>query len=196
MDIKKIREDIQNQINSEEVKNKIASDLNIKLDKSNKCLCFKHKEKVPSMSFDSKGKTFRCFSCGATYNIVDHYKEYYNKAYIEAIKSIVSDFNILTDKLSINTERKAIKQPTKHENNISKAINYINKRCISENTLKYADVKEDDKGNIVFVYKNELGEHITNKYDRLCFSLDKSCDIWHSHVDINGALDNNNEYDW
>ena len=164
MDIKKVREDIQNQINAEEVKNKIASDLNIKLSKSNKCLCFKHKEDVPSMSFDSKGKTFRCFSCGATYNIIDHYKEYYNKAYIEAIKSIVSDFNILTDKLSINTERKAIKQPTKHENNISKAINYINKRCISENTLKYADVKEDNKGNIVFVYKNELGEHITNKY--------------------------------
>ena len=105
MDIKKIREDIQNQINSEEVKNKIASDLNIKLDKSNKCLCYKHKEKVPSMSFDCKGKTFRCFSCGATYNIVDHYKEYHNKAFIEAIKSIVSDFNILTDKLSINTER-------------------------------------------------------------------------------------------
>ena len=173
MDIKKIREDIQNQINSEEVKNKIASDLNIKLDKSNKCLCFKHKEKVPSMSFDSKGKSFRCFSCGATYNIVDHYKEYYNKAYIEAIKSIVSDFNILTDKLSINTERKAIKQPTKHENNISKAMSYTNKRCISENTLKYADVKEDDKGNIVFIYKNELGEHITNKY-RPSYKIDKN----------------------
>ena len=86
MDIKKIRGDIQNQINAEEVKNIIASDLNIKLDKSNKCLCFKHEEKVPSMSFDSKGKTFRCFSCGATYNIIDHYKEYHNKAYIEAIK--------------------------------------------------------------------------------------------------------------
>ena len=33
IDYKKVREDIQNQINSEEVKNKIASDLNIKLDK-------------------------------------------------------------------------------------------------------------------------------------------------------------------
>ena len=116
------------------------------------------------MSFDSKGKTFRCFSCGATYNIVDHYKEYYNKAYIEAIKSSVSDFNISTDKLSISTERKAIKAPTKHENNISKAMSYINKRCISENTVNYAGVKEDSKGNIVFIYKNELGEHITNKY--------------------------------
>ena len=164
IDYKKIREDIQIQINSEEVKNKITSDLNIKLDKSNKCLCFKHKEDNPSMSYDSKGKTFRCFSCGATYNIVDHYMEYHNKAYIEAIKSIVKDFNISTDKLIIKTERKPIKAPTIYKNDISKAKEYINKRCISENTLKYADVKEDDKGNIVFVYKNELGEHITNKY--------------------------------
>ena len=164
MDIKKIRGDIQNQINAEEVKNIIASDLNIKLDKSNKCLCFKHKEDNPSMSYDSKGKTFRCFSCGATYNIVDHYMEYHNKAYIEAIKSIVTDFNISTDKLIIKTERKPIKAPTIYKNDISKAKEYINKRCISENTLKYADVKEDDKCNIVFVYKNELGEHITNKY--------------------------------
>ena len=164
MDIKKIRGDIQNQINAEEVKNIIASDLNIKLDKSNKCLCFKHEEKVPSMSFDSKGKTFRCFSCGATYNIVDHYMEYHNKAYIEAIKSIVKDFNISTDKLIIKTERKPIKAPAIYKNDISKAKEYINKRCISESTLKYADVKEDNKGNIVFVYKNELGEHITNKY--------------------------------
>ena len=164
MDIKKIRGDIQNQINAEEVKNIIASDLNIKLDKSNKCLCFKHKEDNPSMSYDSKGKTFRCFSCGATYNIVDHYMEYHNKAYIEAIKSIVKDFNISTDKLIIKTERKPIKAPTIYKNDISKAKEYINKRCISERTLKYADVKEDNKGNIVFVYKNELGEHITNKY--------------------------------
>ena len=164
MDIKKIRGDIQNQINAEEVKNIIASDLNIKLDKSNKCLCFKHKEDNPSMSYDSKGKTFRCFSCGATYNIVDHYMEYHNKAYIEAIKSIVTDFNISTDKLIIKTERKPIKAPTIYKNDISKAKEYINKRCISESTLKYADVKEDNKGNIVFVYKNELGEHITNKY--------------------------------
>ena len=164
MDIKKIRGDIQNQINAEEVKNIIASDLNIKLDKSNKCLCFKHKEDNPSMSYDSKGKTFRCFSCGATYNIVDHYMEYHNKAYIEAIKSIVTDFNISTDKLIIKTERKPIKAPAIYKNDISKAKEYINKRCISESTLKYADVKEDNKGNIVFVYKNELGEHITNKY--------------------------------
>ena len=164
IDIKKVIDDIKNQIRAEEVKNKIASDLCLKLDKSNKCLCFNHNEKVPSMSFDMKAKKFRCFSCAYTYDIFNHYQEYYNKSFIEAIKSIVNDFNISTDKLIIKTERKPIKAPTVYKNDISKAKEYINKRCITETTIKYADVKEDNKGNIVFVYKNELGEHITNKY--------------------------------
>ena len=164
MDIKKVIDDIKMQIREEEVKNKIASDLSLKLDKSNKCLCFNHNEKNPSMSFDKKAKKFRCFSCGYTYDIFNHYKEYYNKSFIEAVKSIIDDFNILTDKLIINTDRKPIKAPTVYKNDISKAKEYINKRCISEATIKYAEVKEDSKSNIVFVYKNELGEHITNKY--------------------------------
>ena len=164
MDIKKIIEDIKFQINSEEVKNKIALDLNLKLDKSNKCLCFNHNEKVPSMSYDGKGKKFRCFSCSYTYDIFNHYQEHYNKSFIEAIKSILSDFYIQTDKLIIEPERKAIKPPTVHKNNILKGLDYISKRKISESTMKYANIKEDDKGNIVFEYKNELGEHISNKY--------------------------------
>ena len=56
MDIKKVIDDIKNQIRAEDVKNKIASDLGLKLDKSNKCLCFNHNEKVPSMGFDMKSK--------------------------------------------------------------------------------------------------------------------------------------------
>ena len=164
MDMKKIIDDIKFQISPDEVKDKIALDLNLKLDKSNKCLCFNHSEKVPSMSFDSKGKKFRCFSCNYTYDIFNHYQEYYNKSFIDAAESIVGDFNINTDKLLIETDRKPIKPPTVHKNNISRALEYINKRKISESTAKYANIKEDSKGNIVFEYKNELGEHISNKY--------------------------------
>ena len=114
IDIKKIIDDVKTQVRAEDVKNKIASDLNLKLDKSNKCLCFNHNEKVPSMSFDMKAKKFRCFSCGYTYDLLNHYQEYYNKSFIEALKSIISDFNISTDKLVAKTERKAIKPPTVH----------------------------------------------------------------------------------
>ena len=89
IDIKKVIDDIKNQIRAEEVKNKIASDLCLKLDKSNKCLCFNHNEKVPSMSFDMKAKKFRCFSCAYTYDIFNHYQEYYNKSFIEAIRDFI-----------------------------------------------------------------------------------------------------------
>ena len=116
IDYKKVREDIQNQINAEEVKNKIASDLNLKLDKSNKCLCFNHNEKVPSMSFDMKAKKFRCFSCAYTYDIFNHYQEYYNKSFLEALKLIVSDFNLNIDVIINESDRKPKKSPTKHEN--------------------------------------------------------------------------------
>lgn len=164
MDIKDIIQEVKSQLRAEDVKNKIALDLNLKLDKSNKCLCFNHNEKVPSMSFDMKAKKFRCFSCSFTYDIFNHYQEYYNKSFIEALNSIISDFNLSIDKINTETNRKAIKPPTVHEGDISNVIKYMNKRKISESTIKYANVKADKKGNIVFEYKNELGEHITNKY--------------------------------
>ena len=76
MDIKKIRGDIQYQINTEEVKNRIASDLNINL-KSNKCRCFIHKSNSDTvMSYDKEAKRFKCFSCGQGYDIFNHYQEY------------------------------------------------------------------------------------------------------------------------
>ena len=163
-DIKNIINEIKSQIDGEIVKNKIANDLGLRLDNSNKCLCFNHNEKVPSMSFNRKNKSFKCFSCAFTYDIFNHYQQYYNKTFIEALNSIVSDFNLSIDKVVIETERKPIKKPVSYENITSAAIDYINKRKISLNTINYADIKTDNNNNIVFKYKNEIGEHISNKY--------------------------------
>ena len=55
MELKNIVNDIKLYIDSEAVKNKIALDLGLKL-KNNKCLCFKHSESNPSMSYDTKKK--------------------------------------------------------------------------------------------------------------------------------------------
>ena len=164
IDIKNIINEIKSQIDGEMVKNKIANDLGLRLDNSNKCLCFNHNEKVPSMSFNRKNKSFKCFSCAFTYDIFNHYQQYYNKTFIEALNSIVSDFNLSIDKVVIETERKPIKKPVSYKNITSVAIDYINKRKISLNTINYADIKTDNNDNIVFKYKNEIGEHISNKY--------------------------------
>ena len=164
MELKNIVDDIKLYIDSEAVKNKIALDLGLKF-KNNKCLCFKHSESNPSMSYDTKKKKFKCFSCGASYDIFNHYQEHYNKSFLEAVKSIVNDFGMNIDINIKESERKPKKAPKKYDignNNIS---SYCEKRSISKGTLDYVGVKES--GNlIVFEYRNELGEHLANKYRR------------------------------
>ena len=162
MELKNIVNDIKLYIDSEAVKNKIAQDLGLKF-KNNKCLCFKHSESNPSMSYDSKKKKFKCFSCSASYDIFNHYQEYYNKSFLEALKSIVSDFNLNIDVIINESDRKPKKSPTKHENYNKNILTYCEKRNISKNTIDYVGVKENNNC-VVFEYRNELGEHLANKY--------------------------------
>lgn len=165
--MKNIIDDIKKYIDAEQVKNKIATDLGLKF-KNNKCLCFLHSESNPSMSFDVKKKKFKCFSCGNSYDVFNHYQEYYNKSFIEALKSIVRDFNLNIDVIINESDRKPKNPPTKHKSYNDAILNYCNKRSISKATLDYVGVKRnfnDKNGNSVcFEYRNELGEHLCNKY--------------------------------
>ena len=160
--MKNIIEDIKRYIDAEQVKNKIASDLGLKF-KNNKCLCFLHSESNPSMSFDSKKKKFKCFSCGNSYDVFNHYQEYYNKSFIEAVKSIVNDFNLNIEVIINDTDRKAKKEPTIHNTYTESILSYCEKRNISKSTIDYVGVKENN-GSVCFEYRNELGEHLANKY--------------------------------
>lgn len=162
MNFKNIVDDIKKYIDAEQVKNKIALDLGLKF-KNNKCLCFKHSESNPSMSYDSKKKKFKCFSCAASYDIFNHYQEYYNKSFLEAIKSIINDFNLNIDIIINESDRKPKKSPTKHENYNKNILTYCEKRDISKTTIDYVGVKENNNC-VVFEYRNELGEHLANKY--------------------------------
>ncbi len=165
--MKNIIDDIKKYIDAEQVKNKIATDLGLKF-KNNKCLCFLHSESNPSMSFDSKKKKFKCFSCGQNYDVFNHYQQYYNLSFLEALKSIVRDFNLNIDVIINETDRKPKKPPTKHENYNDAILNYCNKRSISKATLDYVGVKRNfnnkDGNSVCFEYRNELGEHLCNKY--------------------------------
>ena len=160
--MKNIVEDIKRYIDSEQVKNKIALDLGLKF-KNNKCLCFNHKEEHESMSYYPKGKYFKCFSCGFKYDIFDHYQQQYNLNFPQAVKSIVNDFGMNIDVNINESDRRARKEPTRYEKGNSNILSYCEKRNISKSTLDYVGVKEN--GNcIVFEYRNELGEHLANKY--------------------------------
>ena len=160
--MKNIIDDIKKYIDAEQVKNKIALDLGLKF-KNNKCLCFLHSESNPSMSFDVKKKKFKCFSCGQSYDIFNHYQQYYNLSFLEALKSIVRDFNLNIDVIINESDRKPKKSPTKHENYNKNILTYCEKRNISKDTIDYVGVKENNNC-VVFEYRNELGEHLANKY--------------------------------
>ena len=160
--MKNIIDDIKKYIDAEQVKNKIALDLGLKF-KNNKCLCFLHSESNPSMSFDVKKKKFKCFSCGQSYDIFNHYQQYYNLSFLEALKSIVRDFNLSIDVIINESDRKPKKFPTKHENYNKNILTYCEKRNISKDTIDYVGVKENNNC-VVFEYRNELGEHLANKY--------------------------------
>lgn len=160
--MKNIINDIKKYIDAEQVKNKIALDLGLKF-KNNKCLCFLHSESNPSMSFDVKKKKFKCFSCGQSYDIFNHYQQYYNLSFLEALKSIVRDFDLNIDVIINESDRKPKKSPTKHENYNKNILTYCEKRNISKDTIDYVGVKENNNC-VVFEYRNELGEHLANKY--------------------------------
>ena len=160
--MKNIIDDIKKYIDAEQVKNKIALDLGLKF-KNNKCLCFLHSESNPSMSFDTKKKKFKCFSCGQSYDIFNHYQQCYNLSFLEALKSIVRDFNLNIDVIINESDRKPKKSPTKHENYNKNILTYCEKRNISKDTIDYVGVKENNNC-VVFEYRNELGEHLANKY--------------------------------
>ena len=121
--LKNIVNNIKEQISSEMVRDRIATDLNLNV-KNNKCLCFNHKDKNPSMSFDLKRKKFKCFACSYSYDIFNHYQQYYNLSFLEALKSIVRDFNLNIDIIINDTDRKPKKAPTKHDS-YTKYINLL-----------------------------------------------------------------------
>ncbi len=161
--MKKVIEEIKTKIDAEQVKNKIALDLNIKF-KHSKCACFIHKSKKDTvMSFEEKAKRFKCFSCNNSYDIFDHYQQHYNLSFIEACKAIVNDFNLNIYIKENKPLRKANKKPKQYADKIDNVEVYINSRGISKETIKYAGIKAD-KGNIVFEYRNEQGDHISNKF--------------------------------
>ncbi|MBP3931839.1 MAG: AAA family ATPase, partial [Peptostreptococcaceae bacterium] len=98
-----------------------------------------------------------------SYDIFNHYQQYYNLSFLEALKSIVSDFNLNIDVIINESDRKPKKSPTKHENYNKNILTYCEKRNISKATIDYVGVKENNNC-VVFEYRNELGEHLANKY--------------------------------
>ena len=161
MDLIKIRNDIIDALDPHQIESKIVSDLHLEA-KNKKYICFMHSEKHPSLSFDYNLKQFKCFSCGGVYNLIDHYMQYNGLTFYECLQRIIADFGLRIE-LEKPTKRKPKASPTNHEELTDIVIKYLGLRCISQKTIDYVGIKADNN-NIVFTYRDESGQHISNKY--------------------------------
>ena len=163
-----VKEEILRALTPEMVKGKIIRDLNLE-EKNGKVKCMLHHDKHPSMSFYDKdgAKLFKCFSCNGTYDIINHYESHYGLSFKDSLEKINEDFNLNVEMKYNRLHKDVIKPKEKpiEYNGISEAgMNYLKLRGLSESTILKAGVKTDDRGNLVFQYKDLEGNLIANKY--------------------------------
>ncbi len=134
----------------------IAKDLEIKefSEEKLKGICPFHHEETGSFIWNPKDNAFKCFGCGRVYGILDHYIEYYRLTYLDAVEKLFKESNIrfrFGEKgVKVNREHR-YPHPEQIEN-ISAVASYWEKRKISEATLRYAGIGQDEHGNTVFHY--------------------------------------------
>lgn len=115
--------------------------------------CPHHEEKTPSWIYNPKEYKFHCFGCNRNTDIIDAFMAK-GMTYIEALQD-------LFDKAGIKYSFGEHGVRTQHEyrypkpvecNSKDRIVKYMETRKISLKTLDYADVREDEHGNIVFNY--------------------------------------------
>ncbi len=120
----------------------------IKKGKDSWCCCPFHDEKTPSCKINDDLGSYYCFGCGAKGDIFTIYTELYNFSFPEAVKELAQRVGIrIADNFDANINKKNDKifkilevsskwfQDNLHKSKICKE--YLNKRNLSEDTVKY-----------------------------------------------------------
>ncbi|MEG2374962.1 MAG: toprim domain-containing protein, partial [Niameybacter sp.] len=171
-DLQTVVRDVKASLSSERVRDKIAQDLNLLESKNKKYVCFMHSDDTsnPNMSYDKERCKFHCFRCGGSYDLFEHYMQFYNLGFVEAVRQIVEDFGLSIILPSPTHPPKKV-EVTHFPKPTNKVLEYIKLRGISDMTISYAGVTQDGK-NLIFEYRDPYGMHLANKY-RPARKLDK-----------------------
>jgi DNA primase len=94
----------------------VANKLGLKLDRSNKCHCFLHEERIPSFSINPRKNKWKCFGCGEGGGVITLVEKYNQCDFPNACKWLSNEFGIA--KYSVTPiQRKETKIKTSTENN-------------------------------------------------------------------------------
>lgn len=119
-----------------------------------RCCCPFHQEDHASFIYNPKTYSFHCFgACAKNYDILDVFI-YKGMTYLQACQKL---FELAGIKYSFGEIGVKTKHQYKYPKEVplgdkSRIYAYFKKRCISQRTLDYADVRQDDEGNIVWNY--------------------------------------------
>lgn len=148
-------ENLKNQINIVDV---IGRCVPLKRAGSNyKGVCPFHNEKTPSFVVSETKQIFTCFGCGATGDVIEFVKRFYNLEFSEAIEKLANEYGITLEKKEHNDNRDVYYQVNRMAANFfykaftetaNKGYPYMKRRGISPAILKkfgigYADEKWD-----------------------------------------------------
>ena len=150
----------------------IAKELQLKNWDGHKANCHFHSENTPSFKWCDEDKSggnnyFKCFGCGKRYDIIDHYMNFENKTYQQAIQKLCESqgCEYTPPPKSKDEYFKGYHYPVEVDcENRKRAEKYLLKRHISLNTMNYANIKEDAEGNIVFEYRDTNNVLLNVKY--------------------------------
>lgn len=122
-----------------------------------KGVCPFHNEKTPSFVVSETKQIFTCFGCGATGDVIEFVKRFYNLEFSEAIEKLANEYGITLEKKEHNDNRDLYYQVNRMAANYfykaftetaNKGYPYMKRRGISPAILKkfgigYADEKWD-----------------------------------------------------
>lgn len=120
-------------------------------DKNLKACCPYHNEDTASFIYNKKNKTFHCFGCNKTVDIIDVLMEKGN-TFLEAAKYLFEKAGIEysfgeKDVRTRHNYRYPHEEPINEKEHV---VDYWGKRGISKNVIDYLDIREDSYGNGVF----------------------------------------------
>lgn len=120
-------------------------------DKNLKACCPYHNEDTASFIYNKKNKTFHCFGCNKTVDIIDVLMEKGN-TFLEAAKYLFEKAGIEysfgeKDVRTRHNYRYPHEEPMNEKEHV---VDYWGKRGISKNVIDYLDIREDSHGNGVF----------------------------------------------
>lgn len=120
-------------------------------DKNLKACCPYHNEDTASFIYNKKNKTFHCFGCNKTVDIIDVLMEKGN-TFLEAVKYLFEKAGVEysfgeKDVRTRHNYRYPHEEPMNEKEHV---VDYWGKRGISKNVIDYLDIREDSHGNGVF----------------------------------------------